>query len=113
DLDGGACSPEQSCNAQFSTAPDYQFCSASVDILDARPPSVILSSARICSFLATTAKDTPTGIVPGTCAEMCQQLGSRCVAALDNIPPDCTPNPDSTDTCETPRLTEICVCERR
>ena len=96
--DGGDCSPEESCNAQFGTAPDYKFCPA-------------ITSASVCSFNATIGFNAPTG--HGTCAAMCQQFGSRCVAALDNDPLGCTPSPKSRGTCETPRQTAICVCERR
>jgi hypothetical protein len=88
--DGGDCDPKESCTAQFGTAPGFAFCSA---------------SAGVCSFNATTGG--------GTCADMCQRFGSRCVAALDNSSPGCIPSPNSRDTCQTPRQTEICVCERR
>lgn len=90
DRDGGDCDPEASCRAQFGTAPDFELCSA---------------SAGACSFNATTEGST--------CAEMCQRFGSRCVAALDNNLAGCTPLPGNTDTCETPRNSEICICERR
>ena len=89
--DGGDCTPEQSCIAQFAAAPGFELCSA---------------SASVCRFNATTGG--------GTCAEMCQRFGSRCVAALDNKTPGCAPKPKSTDTCETwGGQTAICVCERR
>ena len=90
DRDGGDCSPEESCTAQFGTAPGFAFCDG---------------TDTLCSFNATTGG--------GTCAAMCQRFGSRCVGALDNDPPGCTPLPNSMDTCDTPRVTEICVCERR
>jgi hypothetical protein len=44
---------------------------------------------------------------------MCQRFDSQCVGALRNDTPGCTPTPDSSDTCETLRQTEICLCERR
>jgi hypothetical protein len=94
DLDGGDCSLQESCTVQFGNAPGYEFC-----------PAIPSNSDRVCSFNATTDG--------GTCAAMCQRFGSSCVAALDNGPPGCTPLPHSADTCETPRQTEICVCERR
>jgi hypothetical protein len=94
--DAGDCDPEASCTAQFVDAPGFEFCSG---------------TANLCSFNATTGLNTPTG--RGTCAAMCQQFGSRCVAALDNAQPGCTPSRNSRDTCETPRRTEICVCEQR
>src|SRR5262249_16377744 len=98
-LHDARCSPEDICAAQFGNAPGFQFCGD-------------LTSASICSFNATTGRgDKHTRL--GTCEDMCQQFGSRCVAALDNETPGCTPNPKSRDTCETKRQTEICVCERR
>jgi hypothetical protein len=87
--DAGDCSLDMSCIAQFGTAPGFELCSA---------------SASVCSFNAT---------IGGTCADMCQQFGSQCVAALDNETPGCTSIPESSDTCQTPRQTEICICERR
>jgi hypothetical protein len=98
--DGGDCDREQSCEAQFGAAPGYEFCSG---------------TASLCSFNASTG-EPPTGndtTRMGTCAAMCQQFGSRCVAALDNEAPGCTPSPNNAGTCETLRQTEICVCERR
>jgi hypothetical protein len=105
-LHDARCSPDDVCKAQFGNAPGYQFCGN-------------LTSASVCSFNATTGRgdkrthgeDKHTRL--GTCADMCQQFGSTCVAALDNETPGCTPNPKSRDTCETKRQTEICVCERR
>jgi hypothetical protein len=95
------CTPEQSCTVQFGAAPDFQFCDT-------------LISDSVCFFNATTGKDTPTGL--GTCKAMCEQFNSQCRAALNNNPdnpPGCTPRPNSRDTCETPRQTEICGCARR
>jgi hypothetical protein len=99
DLDGGDCSLKESCMAQFGTAPGFE-------------PCITISTSNFCSFNATTG----TRENRGTCAAMCQRFGSRCVAALNNNPdtsPGCTPGPNSRDTCETPRRTEICICERR
>jgi hypothetical protein len=107
--DGGDCSLDRSCIAQFGTAPGFELCRASASIcsFNATTPGFELcrASASVCSFNATTGG--------GTCADMCQRFGSRCVAALDNNPSGCTPLLTSTDTCETPRQTEICVCEQR
>jgi hypothetical protein len=99
-LDGGECLLQDSCRAQFGKAPDFHLCGA---------------GEGVCSFNTTTGKGMPNN--RGTCAAMCQQFrDSQCVAALNNNPndpPGCTPNPNSRDTCETPRQTEICICERR
>lgn len=98
DLDGGDCSLEESCTAQFGTAPGFELCEGG-------------ATARFCRFNADTRNAT-TGR-PDTCAAMCQRFASRCLAALDNNPDGCTPLPTSADTCDTPQNSEICVCERR
>jgi hypothetical protein len=97
DLDGGDCSLEESCTAQFGAAPGFELCEGG-------------ATARFCRFNADTRNAT-TGR-PDTCAAMCQRFASRCLAALDNNPGGCTPLPTSADTCNTPRNSEICVCER-
>jgi hypothetical protein len=101
DRDGGDCSLEESCTAQFGEASGFEFCDG---------------TDNLCSFSATTG-----GV---TCAEICQERGSRCVAALDNPRPNprdtplerrqrvCTLLPNNID-CETRgHRNDICVCER-
>ena len=91
EIDGGDCNKVRDlCRARFGDAPGFQLCSSSVDV---------------CSFNARTDG--------GTCEDMCQRFNSRCVAALDNDPAGCTSLPDSIDTCQTPRQSEICFCARR
>ena len=91
EIDGGDCNKVRDlCRARFGDAPGFQLCNSSVNV---------------CSFNANTNG--------GTCEEMCRQFNSRCVAALDNNPAGCTPLPDSNDTCQTPRQSEICFCAQR
>ena len=91
EIDGGDCKDADSvCRARFGDAPGFQLCNSSVNV---------------CSFNANTNGDT--------CEEMCQRFNSRCVAALDNNPAGCTPLPNSNDTCQTPRQSEICFCAQR
>jgi hypothetical protein len=87
------CNSDQRCIAQFGTAPGFELCSA---------------SANLCWFNATTRRGD-------TCADICQQFGSSCVAALDNKNAGCTPDPENRDTCSKKQggQTSICVCERR
>ncbi len=77
------------CVDQFGSAPDFVLCE---------------ETATTCGFNAFTNL--------GTCEEMCNRFGSRCVGALDNDGARCIANPNNTDTCQTPWQTEICVCER-
>ena len=91
--DGGDCTLEDSCRAQFGTAPDYQFCGEDVSSVTAINDAFATNALGVCTFNATT-RNVTTGD-DGTCAEMCQQFGSQCVAALDNKTPGCTPSPKS------------------
>jgi PASTA domain len=76
------------CAELFGSAPEFVLCG---------------ETETTCSFSACTAGDT--------CHEMCSRLGSACVGAIDNST-GCEEIPGNTDTCDTSRLTEICVCER-
>lgn len=89
--DAGDCdsSTGASCIDLFGNAPDFILCE---------------ETATTCSFNALTNM--------GTCEEMCNRFDSKCVGALDNDGARCIPIPNSMDTCQTPRQTEICICER-
>jgi hypothetical protein len=109
--DAGACTLEDTCEAQFGDAPGYMFCN---ELTGNRGDFDL----PLCSFTAITGTHTRDG----TCTTICQRFGSRCLGALDDTPRSqaldtdpsgCTPNPDSRDTCDTPRQTEICICERQ
>ena len=78
------------CEERFGSVPDFILCQ---------------ETASTCSFNAFTDG--------GTCDQMCRSQGSRCVGALDNHNDEgveCIPI--GRDTCQTPRTTEICICER-
>ena len=75
------------CDELFSAAPAYKLCSEEVDR---------------CSFNVTTGG--------GTCDDACAALGSTCLGALNNGADPCISV--GTDTCQTPRQTEICICAK-
>jgi hypothetical protein len=81
--------PGPTCAALFSSAPEFILCG---------------ETDTTCSFNARTGG--------GTCEQMCGSLGVACVGAIDNDGSSCTEIPGSADTCQTPRITEICICER-
>ncbi len=87
--DAGAVELRPGCEAQFGEAPGFVLCE---------------ETATTCRFNAFTDG--------GTCDDLCRNFGARCLGAFDNEGPSCTPFPESSDTCQTPRQTEICICER-
>ena len=89
--DDGAVEPPlgTSCTELFSDAPEFLLCG---------------ETTTTCSFNARTGGDT--------CDELCVSLGSTCVGAINNEGSSCQEIPGSTDTCQTRRETEICICER-
>lgn len=79
-----------SCDALFSSAPGYELC---------------FEQDQSCAFNVATAG--------GNCHQACNNLGSVCLGAFDNDENSlCVPVQGSTDTCDTQRDTEICVCAR-
>ena len=82
--------PAATCEELFQNAPEFLLCE---------------QTETTCAFNARTNG--------GTCTEMCQRFGSVCLEAQgnENATP-CTPEFPQVDTCDTPRGTEICVCER-
>ncbi len=81
--------PAATCDDMFSQAPGYELCS---------------EDEASCSFnvaLAGTA-----------CTSACDLLGSTCLAAFDNNAIACEPVPETGDTCDTVRQSNICVCAR-
>lgn len=78
------------CDDAFAVAPGYQLCS---------------EDETSCRFNVATAG--------GTCAEACEMLGSTCLSAEANEDVDlCLPIADLMETCDSPRNSEICVCQR-
>ncbi len=88
-------SSRPTCREQFGDAPGFVLCA---------------QTETTCRFNARTARSDTE---PGTCDEMCERFGSRCLAAFDNEDNNCEPIPGSNDTCSTPRQTEICECARQ
>ena len=89
---GNTTNAAASCDELFMAAPGYIYCSETPDD---------------CSFNADTNG--------GTCNQMCASLDSTCVAAFDNpnaAGEECDVIEPNTDTCDTERGTEICVCSR-
>jgi hypothetical protein len=80
-----------SCDDVFGKAPGYVLCE---------------ETDTTCNFAALTM---------GTCAQMCAAYGGTCLEAFDNVGSggvECVPVRLSTDTCDTSRQTEICVCDK-
>lgn len=81
--------PAATCDEMFSQAPGYELCA---------------EDEASCSFnvaLAGTA-----------CTTACQLLGTTCLGAFDNNEILCEPVPETGDTCDTIRQSNICVCAR-
>jgi hypothetical protein len=79
----------QSCVEQFGSAPGFILCE---------------ETPATCRFNANANG--------GTCDEICGLFGSTCVGAQDNETAGCVSAPNNTDTCQTPRESEICICAR-
>lgn len=77
------------CDEAFSLAPGYELCT---------------EDEASCSFNVATAG--------GTCADACLALDTTCLAAIDNNEIPCEGIPETGDTCDTARASEICVCAR-
>ncbi len=78
-----------SCVEEFGSAPNFILCA---------------ETATTCSFNVL--------LNGSTCGELCGSFGSQCLGALDNEGNSCNVIPGSNDVCSTPRVTEICICER-
>lgn len=81
--------PPATCTEQFGSASEFILCE---------------ETETACSFNVLANGST--------CEQICGGFGSDCVGAVDNKGLSCMAIPGSSDTCQTPRQTEICICER-
>ncbi len=81
--------PQATCDEMFSTAPGYELCS---------------EDEESCSFNVALGGDT--------CTSACLALNTTCLGAFDNNEVPCIAVPETGDTCDTVRGSNICVCAR-
>lgn len=64
----------------------------------------------LCEQTATTCEFNVV-LNNSDCTTLCGSLGKTCIGAMNNGTNSCTPVLPNSDTCDTPRIDQICICE--